>query len=192
MSLIERDGPAALSMRRLGAELDVEAMAIYRHMLGRDELLRAIAERLLEPVHNVELAGDWREACRRFATTLRGVALARPATFRLVGLQPFDTPTSLRPVERLLELLTAEGIAPADALAIYRAVSSYTRGYALAEATGFTVDAAAASGRQRLATLSLDEFPVLAGRAGELAELDADSGFRRGLSALLAGVANPT
>ncbi len=125
--------------------------------------------------------------------TLRhGVALARPATFRLVGLQPFDTPASLTPIERLLQVLVAHGFAPADALAVYRALSSYARGYALAEATGFTVDAAAISGRQRLATLSPDQFPVLAGRAAELAELDADSGFQRGLSALLAGLANPT
>jgi hypothetical protein len=71
----------------------------------------------------------------------------RPATFRLIGLQPFDSPASLRPVERLLGVLVAHGFAPADALAVYRAVASYARGYALAEATGFTVDAA--EGRAR-------------------------------------------
>ncbi len=192
VSLIERDGPAALSMRRLGAELHVEGMAIYHHLASRDELLRAIAERLLEPLHHVELAEDWREACRRFATALRGVALARPATFRLVGLQPFGTPTSLAPIERLLQVLVAHGFAPADALAVYRALSSYARGYALAEAAGFTIDAATTSGRERLATLSPDEFPVLAGRAAELAELDADGGFDRGLCALLDGLPAPS
>ena len=172
VALIEREGPGSLSMRRLGSTLGVEAMAIYHHFDSRDELLSAIGDRLLEPLHELELSDDWREACRRFATALRNVAAAQPATFRLLGLQPFDTPVSLRPVERLLSVLIAAGFGPGDALAIYRATVSYARGYALAEATGFTVDAARPVGRRRLAALPRSEFPVLAGRAQELAELD--------------------
>ena len=95
MALIERDGPGALSMRRLGSALGVEGMAIYHHFDSRDDLLDAIGDRLLEPLHELELGDDWREACRRFATALRDVAVAQPATFQLLGLQPFDTPASL-------------------------------------------------------------------------------------------------
>ncbi len=191
MALIERDGSDALSMRRLGAELGVEGMALYHHVAGRDELLRAIGDRLREPLHDLQLTDDWRAACWRFATALRDIASARPATFRLVGMQPFDTPRSLRPVERLLGVLVAQGFGPADALGVYRAVASYARGYALAEATGFTVDLAQPSGRERLSALAPDEYPILAGRAQELAALDADSGYERGLRALLDGLPNP-
>lgn len=191
VSLIERDGPGGLSMRRLGAELGVEGMAVYHHLAGRDELLLAIGDRLLEPLRELELTDGWREACRRFATALRNVALAHPATFRLVGLQPFDTPAALQPVERLLGVLVGQGFASADALAVYRAVASYARGYALAEATGFTVDAARATGRRRLNALDRDGFPILAGCADQLAGLDADSGYERGLDALLKGLDDP-
>src|SRR5581483_1845001 len=100
-----------------------------------------------------------------------------PSTFRLLGLQPFDTPGSLRPVERLLGVLVDHGFRPVDALAIYRAIASYARGYALAEITGFTVDAADPEGRRRLAALPRREFPVLAGQVAELAELYPDGGF---------------
>ena len=192
IELIEHDGPSALSMRRLGSRLGVEGMAIYHHFAGRDELLSAIGDRLLTPLHALDADGDdWREACRRFATALRNVAVARPATFQLLGLQPFDTPTSLQPVEQLLEVLVAAGFTPGTALGIYRAIVSYARGYALAEATGFTVDAAHTAGRQRLRALPSDAFPILAGRAKELAELDADAGYELGLSALLAGLPDP-
>ena len=191
VSLIERDGPAALSMRRLGSELGVEGMALYHHFDGRDELLSAIGDRILEPLQRLESTENWRDACWRFATALRNVAVAHPATFRLLGLRPLDTRVSLRPVELLLGLLVAEGFTPPDALAIYRATVSYARGYALGEATGFTVDAARTVGRQRLAALPPDEFPVLAGRGHELARLDADSAFERGLRALLDGLADP-
>jgi len=189
--MIERDGPASLSMRRLGSELGVEGMAIYHHFQGREELLAAIGDRLLEPLHELELGEGWREACRRFAIALRDIAVARPATFQLLGLQPLDTQAALEPVERLLGVLVGVGFRPAEALGAYRATVSYARGYALAEATGFTVDAARPAGRERLAALPLSEFPILAGQGGELAELDADSAFTVGLDALLFGLGGP-
>lgn len=178
-------------MRRLGSALGVEGMAIYHHFENRAELLRAIGDRLLEPMLEIELSEDWHEACRRFATGLRDVAVAQPATFALLGLQPFDTPASLRGVERLLGVLVAAGFNPAAALGIYRATVSYARGYALAEATGFTVDAARSEGRRRLRALPADQFPVLAGKSRELAELDADRGYELGLDAMLAGFGDP-
>jgi AcrR family transcriptional regulator len=191
IELIEQEGSAALSMRRLGSKLGVEGMAIYHHFDGRYELLVAIGDRLLEPLQTLELGDDWRQACRRFATALRDIAVAHPATFQLLGLQPLDTRTALRPVERLLTVLVSQGFEPPQALGIYRATVSYARGYALAEATGFTVDAARPPGRSRLAALPPREFPILAGRARELAELRADAAYELGLDALLAGLAEP-
>jgi AcrR family transcriptional regulator len=191
IALIERDGPEALSMRRLGFELGVEAMSLYHYVASRDDLLAAIGNRMLEPLRELDLPRDWRTACRRFATGLRAIAVSRPATFRLLGLQPLDTPTSLRAVERLLGVLVAQGFTPRDALATYRAVASYARGYALAEATGFTVDAASPDGRTRLAALPPEDFPILHGRAAQLARLDASAAFDRGLEALLAGLSDP-
>jgi AcrR family transcriptional regulator len=190
ITLIEREGPEALSMRRLGKRLGVEAMALYHHFASRDVLVAAIADHLLAPLDDLRPTDDSSEACRRFATALRNVAVEHPATFRLVGLQPFDSPSALRPVERLLQVLVRDGFSPAHALAIYRSVVSYARGYALAEATGFTVDATQPSGRRRLSALPPDEFPVLAGRADELTALDADQVYTLGLDAILRGLAN--
>jgi AcrR family transcriptional regulator len=191
IELIELRGSDAFSMRRLGAALGVEAMSLYHYVGGRSALVEAIGDRILEPLNDVDLGGGWRMSADRFATAVRAIAVARPATFRLVGLEPFDSPASLRPVERLVASFVVEGFEPADALGIYRVVAAYARGYALAEATGFTVDAAHARGRERLAALSADEFPILGGRARELEALGAEHGFRRGLGALLAGLPGP-
>ncbi len=178
-------------MRRLGSSLGVEGMAIYHHFESRDDLLTAIGDRLLEPLQQLELGDDWREACRRFALALRDLAVAHPSTFRLLGLQPFDTAASLRPVERLLGVLIDGGFDPPTALAIYRATVSYARGYALAETTGFTVDAALPAGRRRLAALPRRDFPIFRGRTQELAGLDADNAYQLGLEALLGGFGDP-
>jgi hypothetical protein len=145
---------------------------------------------IVEPLSELELTGDWRDACSRFAAAVRAVALARPATFRLVGLQPFDSVAALMPVERLLGVLVAERFPRSDALAVYRAIFNYARGSALAEVAGFTVDVAQPRGRGLLAALPEREFPILAGRRCELAELDRERAFVRGLEALLVGIAS--
>jgi AcrR family transcriptional regulator len=191
MALIEREGFDALSMRRLGSELGVEAMSLYYYVNGREELLDAIGDRMIAPLAELELEPDWRRACAQFAEALRDIARERSGTFRLLGLKPLDTPGSLFAVERLVAALVDAGFSPPDALAVYRAVASYARGYALAEATGFTVDAAAPQGRRRLRALSADEFPILHGRVDELTALDPDSAFTRGLEALLTGFPDP-
>ncbi|HEY1540321.1 MAG TPA: TetR/AcrR family transcriptional regulator C-terminal domain-containing protein [Solirubrobacteraceae bacterium] len=192
IAMIERDGSSTLSMRRLGTELGFEAMALYHHVANRAELLRAISDRVLEPLQETSMAGGWRVACHRFATALRAIAVARPATFTLIGMQPFDTPASLQPVERLLQTLVGDGFAAVEALGVYRAVAAFARGYALAEATGFTVDAAGARGREHLEALPSEDFAILHGRAEDLIGLDADSGFERGLRALLDGLPAPS
>lgn len=187
IDLIESDGPGALSMRRLGRSLGVEGMALYHHFEGREDLLGAIAERLLKPLGELEFGSDWRQACEAFATRLRQVAVARSSTFLLVGMQPLGA-ASLVPVERLLETLVGAGFDAATALGVYRAAVSYARGYALAEATGFTVDAAGGSGLERLRELDPADFPVLAGQAAELVDVDPDRAFMLGLRALLRGI----
>jgi AcrR family transcriptional regulator len=191
IALTEREGPQALTMRRLGGDLGVEAMAIYHHVPSRDALLGLMADRLMEPLRETPIAGDWRESCRAFATTLRAIALGCPATFTLVGLRPFDTPLALRPVERLLGALVANGFGAAGALAVYRVVASYARGYALAEAGGFTVGASDSGAVEALATLAPAEFPVLSGRSAELGALDPDATFQLGLGVLVAGLPEP-
>lgn len=50
-AIVDRDGLEALSMRRLGAELGVEGMAIYRHFPNKAAVLAGVVEVLLaEPV----------------------------------------------------------------------------------------------------------------------------------------------
>jgi AcrR family transcriptional regulator len=54
LDLVLREGPAALTMRRLATELDVQAPTIYWHVGSRDELVEAVvraqSQRLAERV----------------------------------------------------------------------------------------------------------------------------------------------
>ncbi|MGH2850334.1 MAG: TetR family transcriptional regulator, partial [Solirubrobacteraceae bacterium] len=78
LALLDREGADALTMRRLGAELGVEAMSLYRHIADRAALLEALAEHLASEIerHGEE---DWGDALRTFAGELRALARRHPA-----------------------------------------------------------------------------------------------------------------
>jgi AcrR family transcriptional regulator len=189
IALVERDGAAALTMRRLGAELDVEARSLYHHVAGREALLTGMAERLMGRLQPPSAGSGWQDAGEWFARQLRTVALASPQTFALTAMRPLHSAAALEPVEAVLAVLVRAGATPATALMAYRSLASYARGYALAEVVGFTVDASSDELRTLLDTLDVERFPVLGGCADELSELGADAAFEAGLRALVDGLA---
>jgi AcrR family transcriptional regulator len=83
LQLAEREGPEALSMRRIAAELGTGAMSLYNHVPDKAALLAAVAERVLA---EVELPADasWRETTRVWATSLRAALLAHRAVVMIV------------------------------------------------------------------------------------------------------------
>lgn len=51
LDVVDREGLSALSMRRVAAELDVEAMALYRYAPSKDALLDGLVEQLYMELH---------------------------------------------------------------------------------------------------------------------------------------------
>lgn len=188
IALVERDGAAALTMRRLGTELGVEAMSLYHHVAGRDAVLAGMAERLMSRFPSPPPRAGWQDAGEWFARQLRMVATASPQTFALTAMAPLRSAAALEPVEALLAALVRGGASPDGALVVYRALASYARGYALAEVAGFTVDASTTEGAEELRALDPGAFPVLGGHVDELGAVGADRAFDAGLRALIDGL----
>jgi AcrR family transcriptional regulator len=188
IALVERDGADALTMRRLGAELGVEAMSLYHHVPNREAVLSGMAERLMAQLQPAPAGAGWQDAGEWFARQLRIVATGSPQTFALTAMRPLREPVALAPVEGLLAALVRAGATPAAALVAYRALASYARGYALAEVVGFTVDATSKDGEAALEGLDPTTFRVLGGRREELRGVRPDRAFDIGLRALLDGL----
>lgn len=75
-----------LSMRKLGAELGVEAMALYWHVPSKSALLDAVAEHLLGELTLPEPGEtDWPAAVRAYARSVRRLARAHPRIFPLLA-----------------------------------------------------------------------------------------------------------
>src|SRR5437879_8120056 len=96
VALIDGEGLDALSMRRLGAELGVEAMSLYRHFPSKAALLEAVVARLLAelPVP-APTAARWQEAFRALARAYRALLTRHPNAIPLLATLELSHPGSL-------------------------------------------------------------------------------------------------
>lgn len=86
LELVDKEGVPRLTMRRLGETLGVEAMSLYNHVDGKDEILDGIVGLLWEEVE-LSIGDDgrtWQELVRAFAHTIRAVAHQHPQAYPLV------------------------------------------------------------------------------------------------------------
>jgi AcrR family transcriptional regulator len=183
MALIDRDGAEALTMRSLAAELGVEAMSLYRHVDSKEALLDGVAEQLMGEIEPRGVSSDWAEAVRGFASSVRGLAREHPQAFTLLGMRALASASALQPVEDLLASLRAGGFTPARAVAAYRAVAAFTRGYALSEVAGFALD----EGSLGADTLG-DRFPTIRALSRHLASEPNQGSFRAGIELIISGL----
>ena len=78
IELADRNGLEALSMRKLGQELGVDAMALYRHVRSKDDLFDGIIELIVAEIERPAAAGDWKTALREQVMAARAVMLRHP------------------------------------------------------------------------------------------------------------------
>lgn len=151
VDFVDEWGLRRLTMRALVKHLSVSAMALYRHVHDREDLLDGIVETVLDEITvdpcepGPGRSGDWRETLRRLAHGMRRVALAHPQFFPLVATRALAAPwvrppLSLRLVESFLDTTVGQGLSPKDAVNAYRAFSSFLHGPLLLEVSALGVD----------------------------------------------------
>jgi AcrR family transcriptional regulator len=148
--LIDEFGLRQLTMRRLGAHLGVEGMALYHYIPGRESLLDGIVETVIDDLHDdpelMLVGNDWRGFLRRLALAVRRTALAHPEVFPLIATRPSTTAwtrpplRSLRWTETFLMAMQDCGLGEEAALAIYRGFCSFLLGQLLLDLAGRPAD----------------------------------------------------
>jgi AcrR family transcriptional regulator len=132
LDLIEHDGLAAFSTRKLGRVLGCEAMAIYYYYPSKDALLDAVVDKLMASIQ-LTTEGGWIAALREVAHAYRRLAHEHPNAFPLLGTRRFSSEGAYGFLEQLFELGHRLGIEDRVAAKFYRVVSSYCNGFALNE-----------------------------------------------------------
>jgi TetR/AcrR family transcriptional regulator, tetracycline repressor protein len=189
LDLVDRNGLAALSMRRLGTELGVEGMALYHYVPSKDALLDGMVERVVGMAQTTPAAGQpWREMLRDFAFSYRSALLRHPGVLPLVATRPVMTVDAFRAVERAAALLTASGFSLDQALAVINGLTMFVIGHSLA-AVGRTPGSEEPEPDvgALVATLDPAEFPLVTCAMRTGAGLDLDAGFGFTLDAMLTG-----
>jgi AcrR family transcriptional regulator len=134
LRLIDRDGLDALSMRRLGAALGVEAMALYRHVGSKQALLEGVAELLLEELELPDAgATPWQDTWTALAHSYRRLARRHPGAFPLLALSPLGIAARFERARAPVAILRDAGFDERQAERAFRTLLSYADGYLLRE-----------------------------------------------------------
>ncbi|GAA4059039.1 TetR/AcrR family transcriptional regulator [Streptomyces shaanxiensis] len=201
LELVDREGLSALSMRRLGAELGVEAMALYRYAAGKDALLDGLVEalyleleeRLAAETSAAAEAPSWRSELHRIARATYEVCLAHPQVVPLLTTRMLAVPLARRPLavlkdhERVLVLLRASGLDDAATAAAFRAFTAWLLGYISVELRPMVdnPDEPEPAFRLGLHRMPPQELPELRETTPALAERGGPEDLAIGLDALL-------
>jgi len=116
IELADREGLAALSMRRLGNELGVEAMSLYNHIANKDDMLDGMVQTIVEdlnarvgPGGGADAQSDWVTAMRTRILTARAVMLQHKWAPGLIESRSSFSPPLVAYYEGVLATLRAGG-----------------------------------------------------------------------------------
>lgn len=198
VAFIDERGLPMLTMRRLGAQLGVEAMALYRYVPGREQLLDGVVEVLMDELYRDTMAQltplNCPEYLQQLAHCVRKLALAHPRIFPLVATRPPAAPwlrpplRSLRWVESFLEHLRAYGFDSESSVKVYRAFATFLLGHLLLESSTAAVPELEMSVSEDIAfieTNDLGTYPLVTEYASLLSVDVPDDEFEEALEDLI-------
>ena len=171
----DEGGIEALSMRKLGQELGVEAMALYYYFANKDELLDGIVDLVYAEIELPPVGSDWKPAMRQRAVSVREALARHRWAIGLMESRRHPGPANLRHHDGVIGILRAAGFEVAMAAHAYSLLDSYIYGFAL---TKMSLPFDATTDMAAMADQMLEPFPI--GEYPHLVEFIADHAMRPG------------
>ena len=126
-------GLTGVSMRNVGKELGVEAMSLYHHISGKDDLLDGLADWVFTGIELPALDQPWRPAMSERAASSRGRLSAHPWALGLIESRRNPGPALLRHHDTVLGCLRRNGFSVELAAHAFSAIDAYVYGFVLTE-----------------------------------------------------------
>jgi TetR/AcrR family tetracycline transcriptional repressor len=137
LALVDEGGMAALSMRKLGAALGVDPMAIYHHVPNKQELFHRLVRRVFAAMPAPDPTGAWDDRVRAWAHAYRMVVAAHPAlVLTVVTDQAAVAVAAAAATEELHAALASAGLDDAEVDLCADVVVDHANGAVLACAPG--------------------------------------------------------
>ncbi|QBS43664.1 TetR/AcrR family transcriptional regulator [Nocardia sp. CS682] len=191
LRVLDQDGQAALTMRRVAQELDTGAASLYVYVANRDDLMAAMLDHVLGTIEE-PTGGTWRE--RLFALVESAVTvMSRHEGLALVALGAIPTGTNaLVLVDRMLALLAEGGVDErtnswaVDLLFLHiTAVAAEQSAY---NTKGMRAEAHLAEVRERFAALPAERYPMIVALGDTMMSGEGDQRARWALRVLIEGI----
>lgn len=131
--LADADGVGALSMRKLGEALGVEAMSLYHHVANKEDILDGIVDLVVSEIDIPEDGVDWRAGLRRRALATYAVLLRHPWASTLIESRSNPIPARTRSCDATIGLLRSAGFSLRQACQAFLTLDSYIYGFTLQE-----------------------------------------------------------
>ena len=138
LRLGDEEGLGALSMRKVGASLGVEAMSLYNHVANKDDLLDAVGDLLYGEVLNEytpDPAAAWQDNARHIIASFYKVASAHPNMSSVMLDRPIPSVTKLLFLQACFDLFVAAGYPTKEAALAFGTVASWMTGFVHDEQT---------------------------------------------------------
>ncbi|MFL5727641.1 MAG: TetR/AcrR family transcriptional regulator [Chloroflexota bacterium] len=194
VALADEGGIEAVSMRRLGQELGVEAMALYRHVRNKEELVDGVIDLVVGEIVPPKFDADWRSAMRKLSLAARAVMLRHAWAPSLIVDRPTIGPATLGHIERVMAILRGGGFSLDMAHHALHVLGSRILGFTqdpFNDAADPRPDPETAAGVARVLAISypnLGELALDAAHSGALGGCDDDFEFAFSLDLILDGL----
>lgn len=131
--LADGEGIEALSMRRLGQELGVEAMSLYNHVRSKDEILNGLVDAVFSEIELPSGKVGWRKAMRQRAISARRALRRHRWALGLMESRLEPGPATLRHHDAVIGILRGAGFSIKATAHAYSLLDSYIYGFTLNE-----------------------------------------------------------
>lgn len=191
MRLMDTEGLEAVTMRRIGRELGVEAMSLYNHVANKDEILAGMIELVVGEIELPADGTDRKAALRRSAISNRDVLRRHPWASSLMMSRQSGGPAQLRRTDWILRTLREAGLSQDLVYHALHILEAYVLGATVQhQSFPYSGDELAGLASTFLQQLPADEYPDLVEHVKQ--HLDpppgAEGGFELGLDLILTGL----
>ncbi|MFE7129902.1 TetR/AcrR family transcriptional regulator [Streptomyces sp. NPDC057638] len=133
VAVADRKGLAALSMRAIAEPLGVEAMSLYHHVSGREDILDGMVDAVFGEIDLPPRDTDWKSAIRHRADSARAVLRSHPWAVGLLDSRTTPGPATLRHHDAVIGTLRTAGFSVVMAAHAVSLIDSYLYGFVIQE-----------------------------------------------------------
>jgi AcrR family transcriptional regulator len=163
VALADAGGLESLTMRRLGEDLGVEAMSLYKHVTNKDDLVDGMVDLVFAEIELPPSGADWRTAMRERAVSVRAALIRHPWATALMQSRTAPGPATLHHHDTVIGTLRGAGFSVRLAAHAFSALDAYVYGFALQQRSlpFDSLEEAQEVGRQMFARMPPGAYPHL-------------------------------